>query len=412
MLALVIVLILIFVGGMYYHQSSKNIVSKKLKMLMKADPEIKNMLSQSILKAKQINPDKNYNPVQSLEDFYNYADQFAHSLPGEIPPGNLYKIQNTVTRESVHQNIMYFYFLVNQPLEQLKNQGLFKNTLQYYPKFNEWLIFLTQEKGRFLSSSKSWSNKFFEQYKKSPSFNFDKGWYVQENIWHSYNDFFSRDVLEGTRPTASPDDSCIVTSPADSVPKGMWRINQDNKIDVEKGLKFKFLSYFSIDQLLKDSAYANEFKNGYLTHTYLNVNDFHRYFSPVSGKVIEKKIITENMSLDVQWNEKDQGYEVDASTGWQFSETRGYVILETEEHGLVAFVPIGMEQVSSINFYDQFQVGDKINKGFEIGYFLFGASDIIMLFQENTNFQLIAPKDDLGHYLHLLAGEAYGRFEK
>lgn len=123
-------------------------------------------------------------------------------------------------------------------------------------------------------------------------------------------------------------------------------------------------------------------------------------------------MIIENMSLDVSWDAVTKGYRVLPSTGWQFSETRGYLIIKTENNDLVALLPIGMEQVSSINFYDNVQIGKTVKKGQQIGYFLFGASDIIMLFQQNSQFQLTAIKDQSGHYKHILAGESYGLIQK
>ena len=65
-------------------------------------------------------------------------------------------------------------------------------------------------------------------------------------------------------------------------------------------------------------------------------------------------------------------------------ETRGCVIIETEKYGLVALLPIGMSQVSSVNFEDTIKVGNAVKKGEMLGYFLFGGSDFIMLFQRKV----------------------------
>ncbi len=45
-----------------------------------------------------------------------------------------------------------------------------------------------------------------------------------------------------------------------------------------------------------------------------------------------------------------------------------------------------------------------------MGYFLFGGSDFIMIFQKEAKFVLGAPKDEeYGRYKHLFMGELYGR---
>jgi phosphatidylserine decarboxylase len=95
--------------------------------------------------------------------------------------------------------------------------------------------------------------------------------------------------------------------------------------------------------------------------------------------------------------------------GWQNIETRGCVIIETKEYGLVALLPIGMSQVSSVNFEDAVKVGATFKKGDMLGYFLFGGSDYVILFQDKVKFDLTVPKDKDGKYKHLLMGEEYGR---
>ena len=47
--------------------------------------------------------------------------------------------------------------------------------------------------------------------------------------------------------------------------------------------------------------------------------------------------------------------------------------------GLVAVLPIGMSLVSSVNLTPE--IGAKLLKGDEFGFFMFGGSDIVMLFQ-------------------------------
>lgn len=389
----------------------EHVPSRALLKLIKEKPEIKTMLIQSINEAQKIVPDKQYNPVQNFSQFLDYADRYANTLPGALPPGNLYQHAGSVTREGVHQNIMYFYFLLNQPLAELQNKGYFSNSIQYYPPFAEWLVLLTKCKEKFLSSPASWDTATYEAYRASPDYHLMSGDYGQKNAWKTYNEFFSRSVIAGARPITAPDDPDVVVSPADSVPQGMWRIDAKDNIQMADGLKVKFIRYYNVPQLLKNSPYRHAFKNGYLTHTYLNVNDYHRYIFPVAGEIVDKNFITENMSLDVDWNPSQKRYELESKSGWQFSETRGYVIIKTPHHGLVAVVPIGMEQVSSVNFDPNVLVGKTFLKGSELGYFLFGASDIILIFQENSHFRMDAMKNKTGAYEHLLAGQKYGLFD-
>ncbi|UCE27104.1 MAG: phosphatidylserine decarboxylase, partial [Candidatus Coatesbacteria bacterium] len=122
----------------------------------------------------------------------------------------------------------------------------------------------------------------------------------------------------------------------------------------------------------------------------------------------EKDVLTRNVALEVSWDEEQGKYVPIDSTGWQFSQTLGYVIVDTGDYGLVALIPMGMAQVSSVNFEDDVQVDNVRNKGDMLGNFLFGGSDFIMLFQEEAEFKLTAPMENETDYKHLLMGEEYG----
>ncbi|MBQ9008872.1 MAG: phosphatidylserine decarboxylase [Clostridia bacterium] len=77
----------------------------------------------------------------------------------------------------------------------------------------------------------------------------------------------------------------------------------------------------------------------------------------------------------VYWDEESGLYVLESkSLSWQSIETRGCVLVNTE-YGMVAVIPVGMGQVSSVNFLDSVKPGAKVTKGDELGYFLFGGSD-------------------------------------
>ena len=142
------------------------------------------------------------------------------------------------------------------------------------------------------------------------------------------------------------------------------------------------------------------------------MGDYHRYHFPLSGVVREIKIIpaTNTSGGLISWDAQKKKYLFNPTgMGYQTIETRGCIILETEKYGLVALLPIGMSPVSSVNFLDSIKVGIKVSKGEEMGYFLFGGSDFIMIFQKQAGFILDSPKDVGKTYRHLLMGERYGR---
>jgi phosphatidylserine decarboxylase len=64
---------------------------------------------------------------------------------------------------------------------------------------------------------------------------------------------------------------------------------------------------------------------------------------------------------------------------YQFEQERGLIVIDSPAVGLVAVLPVGMCFVSSVNLTPE--VGARLQKGDEFGFFLFGGSDIVMLFQ-------------------------------
>jgi len=86
--------------------------------------------------------------------------------------------------------------------------------------------------------------------------------------------------------------------------------------------------------------------------------------------------------------------------GFQWRQERGIVVLATENIGLVALVPVGMGLVGDVVLTPD--VGANIHKGEEFGFFQFGGSDVIMIFQED----MVEITAEVG--LHYLQGQKIG----
>lgn len=382
-------------------------ITMELIELIGENPEIGELLEASIANAREINPDPATNPVQSLEDYYAFIDRTSRSLPQDMiqcPPG-------LSMRERMLQGICYFYFLVGQPLPELEGEGLFSNSLQYHEPFASWMRDFAVVQGQYMDTEDSWSGEVYREILADSDFGLQEAWYEDPSNWTTFNQFFSRHLASpDMRPIASSDDPSVVVSPADCVPQGAWDISNESEIDVEGGLEVKLQTFYTIHDLLRsDSEYRDAFAGGVLTHVFLNVNDYHRYHFAVGGDVLEKGSLSRNVALEVSWDEETGTYVPLDSTGWQFSQTLGYVIMDTGEYGLVALIPMGMAMVSSVNFEDEVVVGHTAGKGDMLGYFLFGGSDFIMLFQNGAGFELTAPLQDSTGYAHILMGEELGR---
>ena len=102
---------------------------------------------------------------------------------------------------------------------------------------------------------------------------------------------------------------------------------------------------------------------------------------PVGGVVKEVRNIHGKVYMDVRRNPDGSLDVVDGDT-YQFNQERGLIVVDSPEVGLVAVLPIGMAYVSSVNLTPT--VGATLQKGDEFGYFLFGGSDIVTVFQDRN----------------------------
>ena len=385
-------------------------ITQNLIILVDHNSEIKRMLINSIAKAKKINPDKLTNPAQTLDEYYMFIDWAAKAMPWSILPNLPY----SKLYDQIDQSLDYFYFINDQPLPELKDKGYYNNALQYYEPYRTWLIYFVKDWGMYLSTEGSWNDEYYKKALKDEKFGLNKGWYEDPSKWKTFNDFFARYLKSpDERPIASPNDPSIVASPADSKPQGVWKIDKNSNIVHKAGVTIKSNVFKSIPVLIgEESAYKNAFANGTLTHTFLDVYDYHRFHFPIGGIIKEVRIIKSDVAVGgiTTWDAKTKRYVLDSNTpGWQNIETRGCVIIDTGQYGLVALLPIGMSQICSINFEDTVKVGNAVKKGDMLGCFLFGGSDFILLFQSKVDFKLTAPKESSRTYKHVLMGEEYGK---
>ena len=374
------------------------------------NPELKSLLQESIRKAAELNPDRRTNPVYSLESYYAFIDRSALALPWAITPTQEY----SDLYDRIDQSMGCFYFVCDQPLEALEGKGYYHNSLMYHEPYRSWLMKFTAEYGAFLNTEDSWCEEYYLNAREDPRFQLDGDLYESPENWKTFNAFFARKLRDpDKRPIDAPEDERVVISPADAVVQGVWRIDENHRVIPEgsghkQGVPIKTGTLTEIPALLGNSRYASAFAGGRLTHTLLDVNDYHRYHFPVSGTVREVLIIPGDDAAGgvITWDPEEGRYKEYGSEelSWQSIETRGVVILETDTGALVAVIPVGMCEVASVNFEASVKPGSKGKKGDPLGYFLFGGSDVIMAFSREAGFTMTAEAGK-----HLDMGREYGR---
>lgn len=184
----------------------------------------------------------------------------------------------------------------------------------------------------------------------------------------NFNEFFYRKLKPGARVLSLPDNPKIAVSMADC------RFSCFSTIESSKKLWIKG-SNFSVASLLDDEEMGEFYKNGSLAIFRLAPQDYHRFHLPVDGILSEPKYITGTYYTV-------NPMAIRSRTDVYTENVRCVSYLDSEEFGKVAIVCVGAMMVGSINLTST--PGEKMQRMDEHGYFAFGGSTIVALFQEGS----------------------------
>ncbi|KAK5992533.1 Phosphatidylserine decarboxylase proenzyme 2 [Cladobotryum mycophilum] len=229
-----------------------------------------------------------------------------------------------------------------------------------------WLHEKSIEKGREEGTKKS--KKQIKGFVDSYGINMNEFEPSDLNAYDTFEDFFIRTHKSGSRPITDQENNSLATVVADS------RVVVYNSVDEAKKLWIKG-NDFSISNLVMDMKLGEHFSGAAVASFRLSPQDYHRFHSPVTGKIkLFRSIPGDYYQVDpIALRSK-----VDILT----RNRREYVIIETEEFGDVLFVAIGATDVGSVQIHDHWQeAGSEIKKGDEIGLFQFGGSSVVVAFQ-------------------------------
>ena len=313
--------------------------------------------------------------IKTLDDYLDWINEFLYWIPNETSAG-----------ENVNDHLCAFYFIADQePVLSFQNKRIPHDKAPALTPFSQWLASYANALGQFLDTHESLTAESEQTFYDSPSYNMNE--YVRPHGgWNTFNQLFARHFKPGYRPIAAISDQTTIVSPADSTFGGQWEIRKDSHVTVKK-LNWK------ICELLEGSPFKDRFEGGLFMHAFLGPADYHRQHAPVGGKVLEARVIHNQVYLEVEAVEilettdkhslhLKAAYDSFDTPGYQFAQSRGLIVLDTPI-GLVAVLPIGMCQVSSVIITAE--VGVTIRKGEELSYFQFGGSDIILLFESSAN---------------------------
>lgn len=216
------------------------------------------------------------------------------------------------------------------------------------------------------------------------------------NEFRSFNDFFTRKLRASTRPLAEGEEVAII--PAD----GRFLCYESLAHLETFFVKGRF---FSLEKLLQDKALASHFSKGSMLIGRLAPPDYHRFHfpcaarpfapRPLNGPLFSVNPLALRSNLSILTENK-----------------RTLTELKTDCFGTILFIEIGATCVGAI--HQSFTPHKYYQKGCEKGFFSFGGSSIILLFERGK----ITFDDDLiqtskkGLEMRCLMGQSLGKVPK
>ncbi|MCP4252763.1 MAG: hypothetical protein GY775_05040 [Candidatus Scalindua sp.] len=274
---------------------------------------------------------------KTLDDMYLFFDEWYVFLP----------LVNSVKKYI--SNFSDFYIKGN-------GSELVRNT-----PFKEWIAEFVVARGNFMDSSHS--AQYVQDWLDNTNVDIDD-FVVPPGGFQSFNEFFTRTLKQYKRPIASPNDDRTIVSPADcSINQMIVQLVGNEKI------KSKEMS-LDVKKMLGGDSHAKQFVKGSAVVSSLEATNYHRFHSPVSGRIIAKKKL-EGLCFGIK------GF-----SGFFQDQPRGYYIIKTDKFGLVGYVAIGITTISSVNIIKPKNY--KVAKGEEIGHFAYGGSAIVLLFEPDA----------------------------
>ena len=177
----------------------------------------------------------------------------------------------------------------------------------------------------------------------------------------SFNDFFYRKLSPGARPLATS----LVVFPADGRHLGFEKASEISSVFI-KGQKFDVAGLVGCEKL------AEKYQDGPLLLSRLCPVDYHRYHFPCTGVPGETRMINGPL-----FSVSPLALRQRLSYLWQNKRT--VTELVTEDLGTVICMEIGATCVGSI--HQTFTPGQAVEKGQEKGYFAFGGSSTLLIFE-------------------------------
>jgi len=197
----------------------------------------------------------------------------------------------------------------------------------------------------------------------------------------SWDNFFTREFRAGRRPVASPDDDAVIANACESAP---YRIKRDVKLVDRFWIKAQ---PYSLQHMLAMDPLAGQFAGGTVYQAFLSALSYHRWHSPVSGRIVKTRLVDGSYYAEALSEGYDPAGPNDSQGYITQVASRALIFIEADnpDIGLMAVMFVGMAEVSSteITVFE----GQHVKKGDQLGMFHFGGSTHCLIFRPGVNLQ-------------------------
>ncbi|CAK7234025.1 phosphatidylserine decarboxylase [Sporothrix bragantina] len=185
----------------------------------------------------------------------------------------------------------------------------------------------------------------------------------------TFNEFFYRALKPDARPCSAPNNPRIVVSPADCRSVVFNQVDAATKVWI-KGREFSIKRLLGGDVASEEAA---RFENGALGIFRLAPQDYHRFHVPVDGVLGKPRLIAgEYYTVNPM--------AIRSALDVYGENVRVVVPIESETFGRVIVVCVGAMMVGSTVITRK--EGEQVKRAEELGYFKFGGSTLVVLFEE------------------------------
>jgi phosphatidylserine decarboxylase len=240
-----------------------------------------------------------------------------------------------------------------------------------------WCEFLSSAESLYVlnDSPSGWMSAEAQRAVGIEQFEYD----AQAEHWGfaSWNDFFTRRFKDGARPVDSPDNDKVIVSACESVPYGI-------SSDVLRQDRFWIKSQpYSLADMLANDDSVEQFVGGTVYQAFLSATDYHRWHSPVAGTIVRAFLQPGTYYSEADSEGKDAVEPMNSQSYLAHVAARAIFLIEANDPviGLMAFVAVGMSEVSSCVIDSKMTPGYHVRKGEELGYFQFGGSTHCLVFR-------------------------------